>query len=75
MLHGHRFKLQRSAKKLQECMNNLEKEHAWQSYTTELSGHLDQHQALIQVCLCDMIHCVPCHFLVVSAKEQPHERS
>ena len=75
MLDGHRFKLQNSAKKLQECMNNLEKEHAWQGYNTELSSRLEQHQALIQVCLCHLIHCVPCHFLVVSAKEQLHERS
>ena len=50
-LHGCRFKLQESAKKLQECMNGLEKEHAWQDHTAQLTGLLELHETAIQVTL------------------------
>ena len=50
-LHGCRFKLQESAKKLQECMNGLEKEHAWQDHTAQLTGLLELHATAIQVTL------------------------
>ena len=53
-LHGCRFKLQESAKKLQECMNSLEKEHAWQDHTAQLTSLLELHQTAIQVTLCDL---------------------
>ena len=48
-LHGCRFKLQESAKKLHECMNSLEKEHAWQDHTAQLTSLLELHQTAIQV--------------------------
>ncbi|DBB04235.1 TPA: hypothetical protein ACH3X1_013259 [Trebouxia sp. C0004] len=47
-LHGCRFKLQESAKKLQECMNSLEKEHAWQDHYAQLTSLLELHQTAIQ---------------------------
>ncbi len=50
-LHGCHFKLQESAKKLQECMNSLEKEHAWQDHTAQLTSLLELHQTAIQVTL------------------------
>lgn len=48
-VHGQRFKLQESLKKLQDCMNLLEKEHAWQGHVDELSVPMQQHQAVVQV--------------------------
>ncbi|KAL0040884.1 hypothetical protein WJX79_008605 [Trebouxia sp. C0005] len=47
-LHGCRFKLQESTKKLQECMNSLEAEHAWQDHTAQLTSLLELHQTVIQ---------------------------
>ena len=54
-LHGQRFKLEESLKKLQECMNLLEKEHAWQDHVDELSLPMQQHQAVVQVVACNVI--------------------
>ena len=54
-LHGQRFKLEESLKKLQECMNLLEKEHAWQDHVDELSLPMQQHQAVVQVFACSGI--------------------
>ncbi|KAL3152107.1 hypothetical protein ABBQ32_001211 [Trebouxia sp. C0010 RCD-2024] len=47
-VHRQRFKLQESLKKLQDCMNLLEKEHVWQSHVDELSSPVQQHQAVVQ---------------------------
>lgn len=51
-VHRQRFKLQESLKKLQDCMNLLEKEHVWQSHVDELSSPVQQHQAVVQVHAC-----------------------
>ena len=48
-LHGQRFKLQETLSKLQDCMNLLEKEHAWEQHAVDLSGPLEQHQTNVQV--------------------------
>lgn len=48
-LHGQRFKLEESLRKLQDSMNMLEKEHAWQDHVDELSLPMQQHQAVVQV--------------------------
>ena len=57
-LHGLRFKLEESLKKLQESMNLLEKAHAWQNHVDELSAPMQQHQAVVQVELCNVIRLV-----------------
>ena len=54
-LHGQRFKLEQSLKKLQECMNVLEKERAWQGHADELSLPLQRHQAVVRASVCDAI--------------------
>lgn len=54
-VHGQRFKLQESLKKLQDCMNLLEKEHAWQNHVDELSSPVQQHQAVVQVHACTAV--------------------
>lgn len=51
-LHGQRFKLEQSLKKLQDSMNLLEKEHAWQNHVDELNVPMQQHQAVVQVGVC-----------------------
>lgn len=48
-LHGQRFKLEQSLRKLQDSMNLLEKEHAWQNHVDELNAPMQQHQAMVQV--------------------------
>ena len=55
MLHGQRFKLQESLRKLQVCMNLLEKERIWEEHVNELSGLMQQHQAVVQVKNCTAI--------------------
>lgn len=52
MLHGQRFKLQESLRKLQDCMNLLEKERAWEEHVSELSDLVQRHQAVVQVTRC-----------------------
>ncbi|DBA81849.1 TPA: hypothetical protein ACH3X1_007568 [Trebouxia sp. C0004] len=47
-LHGQRFRLQECVTKVQECMNSLEQEHAWEDHTTHLASLLDQMRALVQ---------------------------
>jgi len=47
-LHGQRFRLQECVTKVQECMNSLEKEHAWEDHTTHLASLLDQMRTLVQ---------------------------
>ncbi len=47
-LHGQRFRLRECVTKVQECMNSLEKEHAWEDYTTHLASLLDQMRTLVQ---------------------------
>ena len=49
---GQRFELQESLKKLQDCINLLEKEHAWHSHVEELTVSVQQHQAVVQVHAC-----------------------
>lgn len=51
-LHGQRFKLEQSLKQLQDSMNLLEKEHAWQNHIDELNIPMQQHQAVVQVGVC-----------------------
>ena len=48
-LHGWRFKVQESSRKVQECMNGLEKEHAWQEHTAHLTTLLHCHITALQV--------------------------
>ena len=48
-LHGQRFKLQESLRRLQECMNLLEKEHSWHYHASQLSDPMQHHQAVVQV--------------------------
>lgn len=55
-LHGQRFKLEESLKKLQDSMNLLEKEHAWQNHADELSVPMQQHQAVVQVGELHVVH-------------------
>ncbi len=47
-LHSQRFRLQECVTKVQECMNSLEKEHAWEDHTTHLASLLDQMRTLVQ---------------------------
>lgn len=47
-LHGQRFRLQECVTKVQECMNSLEKEHAWEDHTTHLASLLDHMRTLVQ---------------------------
>ena len=48
-LHGQRFKLQEGLKKLQDCMNLLEKEHAWQDHVEDLKDLVQQQRGVLQV--------------------------
>jgi len=47
-LHGQRFRLQECVTKVQESMNSLEKEHAWEDHTTQLASLLDRMRTLVQ---------------------------
>lgn len=60
-LHGWRFKVQESSRKVQECMNGLEKEHAWQDHTAHLTTLLHCHLTALQVtCTCHTSEVLAC---------------
>lgn len=48
-LNEERFKLEGSSNQVQSCMEQFEKEHAWQDHLTQLPDLLATHSGYLQV--------------------------